>query len=69
VSDRGGGTIRIPNPPWRFSGAEVGVRGDPRYRGEDNRAVLAELLGYDGATIDDLEAAGVLSSRVPSSAG
>jgi crotonobetainyl-CoA:carnitine CoA-transferase CaiB-like acyl-CoA transferase len=69
VSDRGGGTIRIPNPPWRFSGAEVGVRGDPRYRGEDNRAVLAELLGYDDDTIDGLEAAGVLSSRVPSSPG
>ena len=30
--------------------AEVGVRGEPRYRGEDNRAVLAELLGYDDAT-------------------
>ena len=69
VSDRGSGTVRIPQPPWHFSAAEVGVRGDPRYRGEDNRAVLAELLGYDDATIDALEADGVLSSRVPSSPG
>ena len=68
VSDRGGGTIRIPNPPWHFSDAEVGLRGGPKYRGEDNRAVLAEVLGYDDATIDGLEADGVLSSRVPSSA-
>ena len=39
------------------------------YRGEDNRAVLADVLGYDDATIDALEADGVLSSRVPSSPG
>jgi CoA:oxalate CoA-transferase len=68
VPDRGGGVIRIPNPPWHFSGAEVGLRDGAKYRGEDNRDVLAELLGYDHATIDGLEADGVLSSRVPSSA-
>ena len=67
VSDRGDGTIRIPNPPWHFSGAEVGFRSQAKYRGEDNRAVLADVLGYDDATIDGLEADGVLSSRVPSS--
>ena len=49
--------------------AEVGLQGGPKYRGEDNRAVLAEVLGYDDATIDALEADGVLSSRVPSAAG
>jgi CoA:oxalate CoA-transferase len=65
VSDRGGGEIRLPEAPWHFSDADVGVRGEPRYRGEDNRAVLRELLGYDDATIDELEASGVLSSRVP----
>ena len=64
----GDGTIRIPNPPWRFSGAEVGFRSQAKYRGEDNRSVLADVLGYDDATIDGLEADGVLSSRVPSSA-
>jgi len=69
VSDRAGGTIRVPNSPWHFSDADTGVRGEPRYRGEDNRRVLADVLGYDDAQIDALEADGVLSSRVPSSAG
>jgi CoA:oxalate CoA-transferase len=65
VSDRGGGTIRIPNSPWRFAGSDPGIVGEVRYRGEDNRAVLGELLGLDDAKLDDLEAAGVLSSRIP----
>ena len=68
VSDRGEGVVRIPNAPWRFSGApEVGVHGVPRYRGEDNRAVLTELLGLDDGAVDALERDGVLSSRVPPS--
>ena len=67
VSDRGDGTIRIPNPPWHFSDGETAVRGPAHYRGEDNRAVLAELLGYDDAAIDELETDGVLTSRLPSS--
>jgi CoA:oxalate CoA-transferase len=65
VSDRGGGTIRIPNSPWRFAGSDHGIVGSPRYRGEDNREVLGELLGYDDETLDRLEADGVLASRVP----
>ncbi len=68
VSDRGGGSIRIPNAPWRFAGSDVAVHGSPRYRGEDNRAVLAELLGLDLTALDRLDAAGVLSSRVPTTA-
>lgn len=68
VSDRGSGTVRIPNAPWRFSDAPgVGVHGEPRYRGEDNRAVLGELLGMDDAELDRLERDGVLSSRGPAS--
>ena len=63
VSDRGGGALRLPNSPWRFSAAETGVRGVPAYRGEHNREVCAELLGFDDARIDALERAGVLSSR------
>ena len=56
VSDRGNGRIRIPNAPWRFSdAAEVGVHGEPRYRGEDNREVFAELLGLDDAELARLE--------------
>jgi CoA:oxalate CoA-transferase len=67
VDDRKGGTVRVPNVPWRFSESpDVGVSGIPKYRGEDNRPVLANLLGYDDDRLDALEANGVLSSRVPS---
>jgi crotonobetainyl-CoA:carnitine CoA-transferase CaiB-like acyl-CoA transferase len=65
VSDRGGGTLRLPNSPWHFASGDVDVRGEPRYRGEDNRAVLAELLALDDAAIDQLEADAVISSRMP----
>ena len=66
VDDRSGGTIGVPNVPWHFSAAPgVAVSGIPRYRGEDNRTILADLLGYDDARLDRLEADGVLSSRVP----
>lgn len=66
VDDRGGGTIRIPNAPWKFSDApEVGVHGTPRYRGEDNAAVLRELLGMDDDEIARLAADGVLSDHLP----
>lgn len=66
VDDRAGGTVRVPNAPWHFSDApDVGTSGVPRYRGEDNRHVLARLAGYDDDRLDHLEANGVLSSRVP----
>jgi hypothetical protein len=41
------------------------VSGVPKYRGEDNRELLAELLGYGDDRLDQLEADGVLSSRLP----
>jgi crotonobetainyl-CoA:carnitine CoA-transferase CaiB-like acyl-CoA transferase len=66
VDDRGGGTIRVPNAPWRFGASPgVGVSGVPKYRGEDNRSVLGELLGFDDQRLDSLEASGILSSRLP----
>lgn len=66
IDDRSGGTIRLPNVPWRFSdGPDVAVSGVPKFRGEDNRTILADLLGYDDERLDALEAEGVLSSRVP----
>ena len=66
IDDRGGGTFRVPNAPWHFADApEVGVAGPPRYRGEDNRAVLRDLLGYDDERLDRLESEGVISSRIP----
>jgi CoA:oxalate CoA-transferase len=64
VGDRQGGTIAVPNAAWRFSGADAGVAGDPAWRGEHNREVLAEA-GFADHELDRLEAEGVLSSRVP----
>ena len=64
VSDRAGGALRLPNSPWEFSDAEAHVRGEPAYRGEHNRAVLAEV-GLTPEELDALEMAGVLSHRGP----
>jgi crotonobetainyl-CoA:carnitine CoA-transferase CaiB-like acyl-CoA transferase len=66
VPDRGGGRVRIPNSPWHFSQADVGVRGEPAYRGEHNREVLRALCDLTDADLDQLESDGVLSSRLPS---
>ena len=66
VSDRGAGTIRIPQSPWKFSDADVRIRGIPKYRGEDNTAGLRDLLGVDDATITQLAHDGVTSSHQPS---
>lgn len=65
VADRAGGTVRLPNSPWRFASTDLSLRGEPRYRGEDNRAVLTEVLGMEESDVDRLEAEGVLSSRTP----
>lgn len=65
VPDRGGGTIAVPAPPWRFSRSAAGPRGEPAYRGEHNRVLLSELLGLSAGEIEALESSGVLSSRVP----
>jgi len=65
IDDRDGGTVRVPNAPYRFSKASAGARGRPAYRGEHNREVLSEMAGLDGIDIDRLEADGILSSRLP----
>ena len=66
VSDRAGGTVRIPQSPWKFSDADVRIRGVPKYRGEDNTDVLRSLLHIDDATIAQLARDGVTSSHQPS---
>lgn len=65
VSDRGGGTLRVPNSPWHFSDSDTSVGGEPRYRGEDNREVLTQLLGLSTDEIDTYERSGVIGSRRP----
>ena len=65
VPDRIGGEVRIPNAPWHFTHSHVGTSGEPRYRGEDNRNVLRDILNMADEEIDKLEANNVLSSRLP----
>ncbi len=65
VSDRGDGHIKIPNSPWHFSAATTGVRGEPRYRGEDNAAVVNDWLNMPQETLKSLQNKGILISRVP----
>ena len=65
VSDRGDGTVRVPNSPWHFSGSDTSVQGVAKYRGEDNVSVCREILGMSSEEIESLERNGVLVSRVP----
>ena len=65
VSNRGGGKVRIPNAPWKFSDATVTTTGSPKYRGEDNALVLGDLLGLSATEVDALTESGVLQRRVP----
>ncbi len=65
VDDRAGGLVRIPNAPWRFAGSDIRLQGTPRFRGEDNHAVLSGLLGLSDDELARLDRDGVLSSRVP----
>lgn len=66
VSDRGDGTVRIPNSPWHFSGSDTTTQGEAKYRGEDNRSVFADIAGCSIDEIVQLENDGVLLSRGPS---
>jgi CoA:oxalate CoA-transferase len=65
IDNRAGGTLRVPNSPIRFSDSDAGVRGQVRYRGEDNRTVLRDHLGLTDSVLADLETRGVISSRLP----
>lgn len=65
VPDRAGGVVRIPQSPWKFSDADVRIRGVPKYRGEDNAEILRSLLNVDDDTIAQLESDGVISSHQP----
>jgi crotonobetainyl-CoA:carnitine CoA-transferase CaiB-like acyl-CoA transferase len=65
VSDRGSGTVRIPNAPWRFSDADATTSGLPKYPGEDNAEVLQRLLGLSEESVRKLTEGGVRLSRLP----
>jgi crotonobetainyl-CoA:carnitine CoA-transferase CaiB-like acyl-CoA transferase len=62
VSDRNGGVITIPAPPWHFSGHD-GTLSDqiPAFRGEHNEEILKEL-GCTDSQIRDLRDSGALTN-------
>ena len=62
VNDRGGGTVRMPGPPWRFSRSTLPSPGIPAYQGEHNAELLAER-NISQAVIEDLRQRRVLLSR------
>jgi crotonobetainyl-CoA:carnitine CoA-transferase CaiB-like acyl-CoA transferase len=59
VSDRNGGTYRLPGRPWHFSQDELTPIGDPALRGEHNREVCTEL-GFSDEEVNRLVTAGAL---------
>jgi crotonobetainyl-CoA:carnitine CoA-transferase CaiB-like acyl-CoA transferase len=57
------GSVRVTGTPFHLDGAPVGPAGPAPYRiGEHTRAVLEGLLGYDGARMDALRAAGAIAT-------
>jgi crotonobetainyl-CoA:carnitine CoA-transferase CaiB-like acyl-CoA transferase len=57
------GTHPIPGQPFRYSGIERWIRSHAPVLGQDNEAVLVELLGVSAAELSDLAAAGVIGDR------
>ena len=60
IDDGAGGTRRVVQSPYRFSGARSGVRGGAAQRGQHNEEVLADWVALDHDEIVALTAAGVL---------
>jgi crotonobetainyl-CoA:carnitine CoA-transferase CaiB-like acyl-CoA transferase len=56
------GRIEVINSAVKYTNTEATVRGHAPTLGEHNESVLREVLGYDAARIDALQAAGVLRS-------
>jgi crotonobetainyl-CoA:carnitine CoA-transferase CaiB-like acyl-CoA transferase len=61
VSDRNGGTYRLPGRPWHFSREQLAPLGDPAFQGEHNRNVFGELC-LSEVQIDGYIASGALVS-------
>jgi crotonobetainyl-CoA:carnitine CoA-transferase CaiB-like acyl-CoA transferase len=62
IDDNGGTGARrgVVQTPYRFSGADSGVRGAAPHRGQHNAEVLREWAGMDDGTITALAEGGVL---------
>jgi CoA:oxalate CoA-transferase len=63
VTHHSAGTIPIADTPVRMSRSETGIKGPPPDFGQDTAAVLHELLGIDSATVETLEARGIVATK------
>ena len=68
VSDRNGGSYRLPGRPWRFSRERLAPLGEPAFQGEHNRAVLAELGLHDDEIDAHIASGALVSASVPTNA-
>jgi len=59
VSDRNGGSFKLPSFPWKFSDSKLTSPGDPSLQGEDNAAVCKDL-GFSPKEIKQMETNGAL---------
>ncbi len=60
VDDRAGGTRRVVESPYEFSGATSKIRGPAPRRGEHNASVLSDWLEMEPEGIEALEKSGTL---------
>jgi CoA:oxalate CoA-transferase len=65
IEHRTFGRVPLPNTPVKLSRTPGGVAGTSPDMGEHSREVLAEVLGLDAATIEDLIARGLVSEERP----
>ena len=56
------GSVRALGWPYRFSTLEVGITSPPPLLGEHTRTILAEQLGFDRESLDELEDSGVIQT-------
>lgn len=63
MSNRNGDKVSVVGNPIRSTNAERGLERYPPALGEDNGAILSELLGVDHAEVRTLYADGVVSAR------
>jgi crotonobetainyl-CoA:carnitine CoA-transferase CaiB-like acyl-CoA transferase len=60
TDDRQGGVRNVIQSPYRFSGAQSGLRGPAPDRGEHNASVLSDWLNSHPSDIESLQSSGVL---------
>ena len=65
VSDRNGGSYRLPGRPWRFSREQLRPLGDPAFQGEHNHEVFAELGLSDGEIGAHITSGALVSAPIP----